>query len=82
LSAGCGAGDSAVNIPIRIRILDAAELDPYTWYFDMHRGNFKPDYPMAGLMEYKDEEGVWRTIQQIDPPTTKDELNIIIKGSP
>lgn len=71
-----------MNIPIRVRILDAAELEPYCWYFDMHHGNYKPEFPMAGVLEYQDELGVWRTIQTIAPPVSKEELTHLIKGSP
>jgi len=69
-------------VNIRIRILDVAELSANRWYFDMHRGNYKPDYPMAGVIEYEDAYGAWQPLEVFDPPMSKAELTHIVKGTP
>jgi hypothetical protein len=67
---------------MRIRILDVSELKPEQWYLDMHHGNYKPDYPMAGVIECVNDAGEWKPIDIVPPPSSKEELTEIIRCTP
>jgi hypothetical protein len=66
---------------IRIRVLDVAELKPDQWYLDMHRGNYKPDYPMAGIIEILGDGDMWVQVKVVGPPTSKEELTHTLFGT-
>jgi hypothetical protein len=59
---------------VRVRVLDLAELKPDQWYFDMHKGSYKPPFPMAGILEQQNGLGEWVPVEVKPPPTTEKEL--------